>query len=171
MFEARKDNVSDGISFALETRKRIVTVAVMSLAVFSLLIMSSFPSYTFQMLTASPLYIGEVLASLTVNTYASSGLLGVFLVGVYSIATAFATLMLYHSVSVKGLKNIMGAGSLAPAALIGGCASCGAGILGLMGFMGAVSAFPFGGNLVRFAGLMLVIFYMSEEGNPRTCNI
>ncbi len=171
MLETRKQNLGDSIRFVLEDYRRMAGVVFLSALSFILLILSSFPSYAAQMLGDSIFFLGEVVSALTVNMYMSSGVLGVALTAVYSIFTGAGLMVFYSSVRTKGLDNLLRAGSFAPAVLVGGCASCGAGILGLMGFMGAVSFFPFEGNLVRLAGLLLIVYYLSEEGDPGVCNL
>ncbi|MFC6730566.1 hypothetical protein ACFQDG_18090, partial [Natronoarchaeum mannanilyticum] len=52
-----------------------------------------------------------------------------------------------------------------------GCASCGAGVLGALGFVGAMAALPFDGNLLRVGGIALLLFFLGRAGDPQTCSI
>lgn len=56
-------------------------------------------------------------------------------------------------------------------ALVAGCASCGAGVLGALGFVGAMAALPFDGNLLRVGGIGLLLLFLGRAGDPRTCSV
>jgi len=46
-----------------------------------------------------------------------------------------------------------------------------AGVLGALGFVGAMAALPFDGNLLRVGGIALLLFFLGRAGDPRTCSI
>lgn len=66
--------------------------------------------------------------------------------------------------------NLNSLGAL-PGFLAGGCASCGVGVLSILGFGGVLASMPFGGNLLRFSGVLLLIALIVRTGNPDTCKI
>lgn len=164
-------NISDALTSAVSTKKRAVATVSLTAVTFSLLILSSFPVYSYQLISSSITYFPTALTDLTMNLYASSGALGMGLIILYAFLTGPALITLYLTARYNGWRAVFGAGSFAPAALIGGCASCGAGILGLLGLVGATALFPFQGNGVRAVGALLLLLYLGKVGNPETCEL
>lgn len=133
--------------------------------------LSSFPEYSVQILSFDLFYLPEAVSALTMNTYQGAGLLGVVLVVIYAVFTGVAIVNLTALIRAKGWHGAVGAGSMTPALFIGGCAGCGAGLLGLVGMFGALAIFPFDGNLVRLGGIVLLVVFLTKTGNPRTCDL
>lgn len=68
----------------------------------------------------------------------------------------------------RGTSTIVG---VLPGVVAAGCASCGAGVLGALGFVGTMAALPYDGNLLRVGGIVLLLFFLGRAGDPRTCSI
>jgi hypothetical protein len=75
---------------------------------------------------------------------------------------------LFRRARRRGASTALG---VLPGFLAAGCASCGAGVLGALGFVGAMAALPFEGNLLRLGGIVLLVFFLGRTGDPRTCSI
>jgi hypothetical protein len=161
----------DAVGFAVGTPGRALGVGILSVLSYVLMILSSFPAYSYQILGDSLFNIGEAVSVLTADAYISLGPFWFVLLPVYSILTGVAIVNLVVLVREKGLTSLLNAGSITPAFLIGGCASCGAGLLGFLGFVGAVGALPLAGNELRIFGIVLLAYFLASTGNPRTCQI
>ncbi len=150
----------------------VVVGALLTVLVYGLFALSTFPAYTVQLLSADVAYIGEALGTLTANLYASIGAFGLGVMVLYSFLTAVVILHLVIQFRTAGVKEAMaGAGGAAPAFLIGGCAGCGAGLLGLVGAAGAIGLLPFQGNGIRVLGVLLLLGLLAYAGDPRTCSL
>lgn len=158
-------NFQKAVSYSVKDFKRIAVTASASAVIFSLMILLSFPQYSYQMLSANPLLIFEAVSALSWNLIASSGILSLILTIIYSVIGGVASTILFYSVSIKS------AGSLTPGLLVSGCASCGTGLLGLVGLGGALAALPFQGNLIRLGGIALIVFFLNRSGNPEICEV
>ena len=157
--------LKEAFSYSIEDKGKALVTATASVSIFCLMILLSFPQYSYQIISANPILFFEALSSLTANLAVSSGLLGLLLTIIYSVIGGIASTILISSVSVRT------AGSLAPGLLVSGCASCGTGLLGLLGLGGAVAAMPFQGNLVRLGGIGLLLFFLNKTGNPEVCEV
>lgn len=161
----------DAVGFAVGTPGRALAVGVLAVLSYVLMILSSFPAYSFQILGDSVFDLGEAISVLTWDAYVSLGPFWFVLLPVYSALTGVAIVNLVVLVREKGISSLLNAGSITPAFLVGGCASCGAGLLGFLGFVGAVGALPLGGNELRIFGIVLLAYFLASTGNPRTCQI
>lgn len=159
------------LSFPLTTNRRVVFAAVFSVVTYVGLILSTFPVYSVQMLTADVGYIDDAVLALTANTYVTVGPLGLGLIVAYAILTGIALTNVSTQLrmrNVSGVRDLLG---IVPGVLVSGCASCGAGVLGLLGFAGALAAMPFDGDLLRLGGIILLLFFLARSGDPRTCHV
>ncbi|MFD1513384.1 hypothetical protein [Halomarina rubra] len=167
----RAESLVVALTFPLTTTPRTVVAAGVAGVTYCLLVLSSFPEYSVQLLSADIGYLDEALVALTANTVATAGTTGVALIVAYSLLAGIAMVNAVTQVRVVGLR---GAGSLSgavPGLLASGCASCGAGVLGLLGLAGALATLPFHGNLLRLGGLVLLLAFLGRAGDPRVCNI
>nr|WP_225741384.1 hypothetical protein [Halorussus halophilus] len=155
--------------YPVTTLSRSLLFAGFSVATYILLVLSTFPEYSFQMLNAGPQYFDDTVIALTANTYTTVGALGLGLIVAYAIVTGIAITNAMGRVARAGLSGSKGLSSAVPGLLASGCASCGAGVLGLLGFAGAMAALPFHGNLLRAGGLLLLLAYLARAGDPRYC--
>ncbi|NHN49282.1 hypothetical protein G9464_17045 [Halostella sp. JP-L12] len=95
----------------------------------------------------------------------------VVIVATYVVLTGIAVsnaLALVQRARRRSASTIVG---VLPGLLAAGCASCGAGVLGALGFVGAMAALPFDGNLLRLGGIALLLFFLGRAGDPRTCSL
>ena len=155
----------EALKYAFSDWEKLGITITGSLLFYVLMILLSFPSYSFQLLSSNPLFILEAVTALTGNLLISAGMLGLSLTIVYSLLAGISLTLLYSSTSNSG------AGSLTPGLIVSGCASCGTGLLGIIGLGGAVAALPFQGNLVRLGGIGLILFFMNKTGNPEVCDV
>jgi len=159
------------LTFPLTSTRRTVLAAGVAGVTYCVLVLSSFPEYAVQMLTADIGYIDEALVALTGNTAATAGTVGVALVVAYSLLAGVAVVNAVAQVRTVGVR---GTGSLTgaiPGLLASGCASCGAGVLGVLGLAGALATLPFHGNLLRLGGLVLLLAFLGRAGDPRVCRV
>ncbi|MCJ7478702.1 MAG: hypothetical protein MUP63_00805 [Candidatus Nanohaloarchaeota archaeon QJJ-7] len=165
-------DLENAIRGTLHTPGKVVTGVAMSLLVYSLFVLSTFPEYSWQLLSSDIAYLGEALVALNSNLFASVGAIGTSLMIVYSVLTAVVLLHIVIQVSSGGVYfSLGGIGGMVPVFFIGGCAGCGAGLIGLLGAAGAIGILPFQGNGVRVLGSLFLIGFLGYYGDPRTCNL
>ena len=157
--------LKDAFIFSISGLKKIAITVTGSALFYTLMVLLSFPQYSYQLISTNPLLIFEAVSALTWNLQASAGLTGLILTIVYSFLAGTSLTLVYSSMKLSST------GSLAPGLIVSGCASCGTGLLGLIGLGGAVAALPFQGNLVRIAGIGLIVFFMNKTGNPEVCEV
>lgn len=158
------------VRFVSESWKLIGASLGVGVGSFVFFVLLTFPQFSIEMIAAGPSYWDDMLYLLLWLIRESSGWLGVLLLGVYALVTG----VLITVVSASIRYNLQSAGSIMsvlPAILFSGCASCGAGVLGVIGAFGYASLFPFSGNLVRVIGILLVIISLGWLGDPRDCKI
>lgn len=165
-----KKGIRPGLEVAFSDNKRTFLTVLTSFTVFFLLVLSSFPEYSYQMLNSGFQYWSVAFTALFDNMWITVGPVSMIITGIYSFFTAIA--LLHAGVSLRQ-KNFEGKSlaSLSPGLLITGCAGCGAGILGLLGFAGAIALLPFDGDLLKIAGIVLLIYFIGDSGNPEVCRI
>lgn len=159
------------LGYPLTSTPRMLLAAGVAVCTYVLLILSTFPSYSVQMLGAGVGYLDDAVLALTANTYATIGTVGLALVVTYAVATGVALTTALGRVRHGVGSGASGASSVLPGLLASGCASCGAGVLGLLGFAGALATLPFHGNLLRLGGLLLLGVYLARVGDPRRCTV
>lgn len=165
-----KAGIRPGIRVSVSTTPRILITGLLSFTIFFLLVLSSFPEYSYQMLTSGIVYWCTAFKDLLQNMLNSVGLGSIVITAFYSVFTSIA--ILHAGISIK--QNSFEGKSLAsisPGLLVTGCAGCGAGILGLVGFAGALTLFPFGGDLIKVAGIILLLYFIGDSGNPEVCRV
>jgi len=164
-------DLRDALVYPLTSDLRLLSAAVATAVTYVVLVLSSFPQFTIQMLTNDPTDIVYAVTALTREVYLSTGWLGIGLVAAYAVLTGVATinaLALVRRARRTGASTIVG---VLPGVLAAGCASCGAGVLGALGLVGAMAALPFDGNLLRLGGIALLLFFLGRAGDPQTCSI
>jgi hypothetical protein len=102
--------------------------------------------------------------------YVNSGLVGIISVTLYSLLIGitlynFTVQLKFSGVKMRGLSGI------GPGFVAAGCAGCGVGIMTLLGLGGILAILPFNGQLIRLGGILILIYYIAETGNPRSCSI
>ena len=159
------------LAYPFTSLGRTLATVAFAVVTYCLLILSSFPTYSMQMLGAGPGYVDDAVLALTGNMYETVGTFGLGLTVVYAIMTGVALTTSVGRFRVIGLSSARGLSALLPGLLASGCATCGTGLLGLLGFVGALATLPFQGNLLRIAGLTLLVGYFSRIGDPRNCAV
>jgi hypothetical protein len=163
-------NLTKAIRFSVNTRQKKLVVALLSSISFIVFVGLTFPRYAIELLAAGVSYWDDAFTSLIWLMKESSGILGVVLMGIYAIATGILLSATLGSIKYKTNQK-HGWLSVLPAIIFSGCASCGAGILGVIGAFGLASVLPFNGNLIRVAGILLVLIVLAKMGDPRECVI
>ena len=164
-------DLAAALSFPLTTNRRALGAAVLSVVTYIGLILSSFPGYSVQMIGAGLGYADDAVLALTANTYATIGPFGLGLVVAYAVLTGVALTNVVTQLRMQDISGVRDLLGVVPGLLASGCASCGAGVLGLLGFAGAMAAMPFDGNLLRLAGIALLLFFLAQSGDPHACRV
>lgn len=163
--------LSDALVYPFSSRSKVVLGLAVSSVMYVVLVLSTMPEFSTQMLSEGVGWLGYVLVSLTETTYRSSGLLGVLLVVLYAVLTGVAVINTLGQIRVAGASNSKELVGVLPGLLASGCASCGAGLLGFVGLTGALAVMPYGGTLLRVGGLALLVFFLGRAGNPERCGL
>ena len=169
--ERFRANLVAALSFPLTTNQRVLSAAIGSILTYVVLILSSFPEYSVQMLAGGLYYVDDAVLALTANTYASIGSLGLGLIVAYAVLTGIAMTNVIAQLQMHTISSVRDLFGVVPGLLASGCASCGAGVLGLLGFAGALAALPFNGNLLRLGGIVLLLYFLHRSGDPRACEV
>jgi hypothetical protein len=150
---------------AFNSWKAGLTVLGISVFTFLIFILLVNPVYSYQMLSSNPVSLPVVLSTMladqTLHGYTGITVTATlaFLVGTVTFTTA---------VSLK--RNYDSTGSVATTfgSLIGfasaGCASCGAGVLALMGVTGGAAVLPFNGLEVQVLSILILLGSMEYTG-------
>jgi hypothetical protein len=159
------------LTYPLTSASRAVVCLTLVVATYVVLVLSSFPEYSIQMLGAGLEYADDAVVALTANTYTTIGPVGLGLILAYALLTGIAITNALGRARRLGVSETSGLSSAVPGLLASGCASCGAGLLGVLGFAGALATLPFHGNLLRLAGLLFLLGYLTRAGDPRYCTV
>lgn len=160
------------LAYPFSSVPRFVAMVAVAVVTFVLLILSTFPTYTMQMLGAGvQQYMVRAFVDLFDTTYRSVGIFGVGLIVSYAVLTGVALVNAAAQLQVAGVSSLSDLTGVVPGLLASGCASCGAGMLGFLGFTGALAAMPFHGDLLRVGGLLLLLFFLGRAGDPRQCRL
>ena len=165
----RTKSLIQGLKGAIHGWKRAIATLLISLSAFLLTVFSASPEYSLQMLTSGLQYWGLAFSTRLSGLLATSGYLGLFLTAVFSglVGVTMTNTVVQLKMNRLDLSSL---GAL-PGFLAGGCASCGVGVLSLLGFGGVLASMPYEGNLLRLGGVILLAVLMARTGNPDTCKI
>ncbi|EGQ42963.1 MAG: hypothetical protein J07AB43_09520 [Candidatus Nanosalina sp. J07AB43] len=156
-----------GLSSPLSSRSRLASTAVSSIVSFGILILSTNIGMSLQMISSgkvlSALYIRLTGLSLTAG-YSAVLLNILFSILVGITFTNTLTQLRRGKVSKDALGSI-------PGFVAGGCASCGVGVLSLLGLGGVLASLPFQGDLLRLAGVLMLGALILRTGDPELCEI
>jgi len=164
-------DLRDAFVYPLTSNGRLLTTGIATGVTYVVLVLSTFPQFSVQVLTRDPTDLAYAVTALTREVYLGTGWLGIGLVAAYALLTGVAVT---NAVALVRRARRTGASTLAgivPGLLAAGCASCGAGVLGALGFVGAMAVLPFEGNLLRIGGIALLAIFLGRAGDPRTCSI
>ncbi|MFB6145880.1 MAG: hypothetical protein ABEJ99_05255 [Candidatus Nanohaloarchaea archaeon] len=162
--------LKEALKAALWPPKALSVTLILSAFIFVAMMLLSFPGYSIQMFSAGTGYWWMAIKALTQNTIASNGYTGLMVTISYAALTAIAFTNIALQLKAGGLSK-KGILSVGPGFLVTGCAGCGAGLIGFMGFAGALSLMPFGGASLKLLGAALILYFLAENGNPRVCNL
>lgn len=153
---------------ALSSRKRFLSSLFFSTLVFLLLAFSTDIPWHMQTIQMGLEYWDEALLNSIIGVYLG-GLNSLILTLSYSILSGVVLtnfgLQLFN-------KNFAGRelGGILPGFVATGCASCGIGFTTFLGLTGASIA-PFGGDMFKLVGALLLIYAMYNLGDPEICSI
>ncbi len=168
----------DGIKASLRqvTRnwKRTTATTAVSMVVFVLFLLLTRPTYSMQLLMADVTYLWtEMLPLLIWNQYATHGVLGLVFPAVIAVLAGIVTvttgLSLLASYTVTG--SLSGVGGSLVGFSAAGCASCGAGVLTLLGLSGGVALLPFNGLGVQAVSIAIMLGALEYTGRSQTCTV
>lgn len=166
---AWKRNFIQGVRGASRNWKRSLGTAFVGLSAFLLTVFSASPEYSVQMLMAGIEYWSFAFITRFSGMYATSGLTGIGLTLIFSVLVGVTMTNTVVQLRLNRI-NLNSLGAL-PGFLAGGCASCGVGVLSLLGFGGVLASLPYEGNLLRAGGVLLLTVLLIRSGNPDTCSI
>lgn len=169
MFE-KIGGFSKAVESAIEGRKVVLTFAAAFVS-YSLMVLASFPSYSTQLIGRGLFYIPEAIRMSSLYVFDGSGYIGILLTLVYSILMGVTVSVFYTQLAMQSFSGFYDMVAFVPGVVVSGCAGCGAGILGLLGFSGVLTLLPFSGNLVRFGGIMIMVALLNRSGDPRECKV
>jgi hypothetical protein len=164
-------NLRQSLGFAVSSPTRLLATLAVAAVAYVVLVLSSFPEYSVQMLGAGVGYLDEAVVDLSENVLATGGPRALGLLVVYALLTGVTATVVGAQVRIAGVnwRSLSDVAGVAPGLAAAGCAGCGAGLLGLVGFAGALSAMPLHGDLLRIGGIGLLLFALARTGDPRTC--
>ncbi|WP_232700388.1 hypothetical protein [Halobacterium wangiae] len=171
MTRATVTDLFAAFGYAFATGWRVLGVGVVAAVTYVVLVLSAFPSYTAQMLGAGVGYADDALLALTENTVSTAGALGLALVVLYALVTGVVAVTVVGRLRVTDRSGVGSIAGVVPGVVVSGCASCGAGLLGALGFAGVLAALPFHGNLVRLAGVAVLLWFLARAGDPAACGV
>lgn len=156
-------NILSGFKFILADPQRSLGAILLSILGFVGFLALSSPIYSINMIMKG--YILYLFNELLWVLQDSSGIIGLILTILYSIAFGVVMFLTYKQIRVynRGIKNTL---AVIPGVLMTGCVGCGTGVLGLIGAVGFNFALPFGGNSIRFIGIVLFLMIMGFIGDP-----
>lgn len=158
-----------GLAGASRGWKRVLGTASVSLSAFLLTVFSANPGYSFQMLTSDLEYWSLAFLTRLSGLLATSGYPGLFLTAVFSALVGVT--MTNTVVQLRMNKLDLSSLGALPGFLAGGCASCGVGVLSLLGFGGVLASMPYEGNLLRLGGVLMLVALIARTGNPDVCKM
>ncbi len=167
--EAWKKDLKQGVKGAFRNRRRALGTLIAGSLTFSLTVFSANPGYSVQMLSSGLEYWPIAFMTRFTGLLMNSGYAGTVLTLIFSalVGVTLTNTVIQLRMNRVDLSSI---GAL-PGFLAGGCASCGVGVLSLLGFGGVLASLPFHGNLLRLGGVVLLVALTIRTGNPETCEI
>lgn len=167
--EAWKKDLLQGLGGAVSSRKRAAGTTAVSLSTFLLTIFSANPSYSIQMLSSGMQYWDIAFTTRFTGMVMNTGYTGLLLTAAFSLLVGVTMTNTVIQLRMNRV-NLNSLGAL-PGFLAGGCASCGVGVLSLLGLGGVLASMPFAGNSLRLGGVLLLVVLIVRTGNPDACNI
>lgn len=167
---ATTERLYRALTYPLVSPRTAIPTVVVAGVTYVLLVASSDPTAVAAALDVGIETLDDVLVTFTIGTYEAAGWFGLALTITYAVLAGITTVVVAQSLRQGGggTGNVLG---VAPGVLAAGCASCGAGVLPLLGVAGAYTLFPFAGNLVRALGVLVLVVALARTGDPRICGV
>jgi hypothetical protein len=156
---------------------RAILALVLAGLVFVVLILASQPTGVLDMLLRHPdiaittPYI-ENMFMLNLSVVSHKGWLPIALSVTYAVLTGIALTNMVAQIRMLQVGSLANVGGILPGLFAAGCASCGPGLLALIGFTGGfagiLSQHP---TVLRLGGMGLFLFFLGLSGDPRECRI
>ncbi|AGB17488.1 hypothetical protein Halru_2918 [Halovivax ruber XH-70] len=162
-------NLVEAVTYPFESWPGTIGLVGVTGATYVLLVLASMPEYTLQMLGDGIHWFDTVIVDLTDTIYRTDGAVGLGIVVSYALLTGVAVVNAVAQLRLVGLGGLTDLTGVLPGLLASGCASCGAGLLGFLGFAGGLAVLPYDGALVRIGGLALLLFFLGRAGHPERC--
>lgn len=169
----RPRGIRNSLKEVFGTKRRGAAVVLISAFTFLLFILLVSPIYSYQMLSSDPTNLTTVISTMMADQMlhgytgiAMTGLLA-FLVGTVTVSTGISLITNYNSTGSVSttLGSLIGFASA-------GCASCGAGVLALMGVTGGASILPYNGLEVQAFSILILLGSMEYVGRQdKICKI
>lgn len=156
----------EAVSYPFETWRGTIGVVLVTVATYVLLIVSTMPEFSLQMLGDGLHWFEYVVVSLTETVYRTNGWTGLGIIVLYALLSGIAVVNVVAQLRIVGLSSLANLSGVVPGLIASGCASCGAGLLGFLGFAGGLAALPYDGTLLRVGGFALLLFFLGRAGHP-----
>lgn len=163
-------NFSEGIIHSLRGKNLVLTLPS-SLLFFALILVTSFPQFTTQLLGFGFNFLPDLIYTSVASLYISEGFFGTGLILAYCLllGSAFTNLTsIIRSNSLENLGSVLGGST---SILFAGCIGCSGGIIAFLGFTGALTVLPFQGTGLTVLGVLLLIYFIGSTGDPEKCSI
>lgn len=164
----RKD-LFQGLAASVSSRKRALGTLLTGFTAFLLTIFSASPGYSMQMLSSGFQFWTIAFITRFTGVIMNTGYTGMLLTIIFS--TLVGVTMTNTLIQLKMNRIDFSSLGAVPGFLAGGCASCGVGVLSLLGFGGVLASLPFAGNSLRLGGVILLTVLIIRTGDPETCKI
>ncbi len=164
----RRD-LKQGLIGSVSNWKRGLGTLLVGFFSFSITVLSANPGYSWQMLNSGIQFWGIALTTRLSGLLATSGYTGAVLTILFSLLVGVT--MTNTVIQLRMNKMDLSSLGAIPGFLAGGCASCGVGVLSLLGFGGALASMPYQGNSLRFMAVLLLAALIIRTGNPDTCKL
>ncbi|WP_455449487.1 hypothetical protein [Natrinema thermotolerans] len=164
-------NLIAAVSYPFETWRGTIGFVAVAAATYVLLLLSTMPAFSLQMLGDGLHWFEYVVVSLTETVYRTDGWTGLGIIVLYALLSGTAVVNAVTQLRTVGVSSLADLSGIVPGLLASGCASCGAGLLGFLGFAGGLATLPYDGAALRVAGLLLLLFFLGRAGHPERCAI
>lgn len=164
------ENIKSSFLYVFDSNKRIAAGALAAGGFFFLMLASISPSFVLSVFE----YNGSLLEAIHIlffQAYLEWGFIGVVTDLIYSSLVGIAVIVGFNDLQLNGWPGWSGIFGSSVGMVAAGCAGCGTGLLAFAGLSGAAFLLPFNGLLVKSAGAGLILYFLADAGDPRTCNL
>lgn len=162
-------DLQEGLKAPISSKKRIFGASSIAFLSFSFMVLSANPEYSLQMMAAGLRYWPLAFRIRLLGIFSNAGYAGISLIGLFSLLVGVT--MTNTAIQLKMNRISLDSLGALPGFLASGCASCGVGVLSILGFGGVLASMPFQGNLLRVGGILFLTILIARTGNPETCEI